>query len=529
MAAGTGSGALIVGLDAGTSAIKAVAFDLAGHEVASASRRNAYDIGADGAVTQPMARTFDDCAAVLRDLGAQIEGFAARVAALGVTGQGDGTWLLDGAGAPVGDGLLWLDVRAAAIVRTMTRTEADRARFAATGTGLTACQQGPQLRFLAERHPEAIARAATALHCKDYIHLRLTGVRATDPCEAAFSFGNFRTRDYDDAVIAALGLEPLRHLLPPVLDGAGTTHPLLPEAAVATGLRAGTPVALGYLDAACTALGAGVFEGGRGHGCTIVGSTGVHMKAVPAEAVVLTPEPTGYVLVLPVPGIVAQMQTNMAGTLNLDWILGVGAGLLRDLGLGEADLIGALDRWLDAAPPGGPLYQPYVSPAGERGPFVDPAARAGFVGLETRHGFAHLVRAVAEGMGHAARDCYGAMGGVPAEVRLTGGAARSGALTALWAAGLGARLRPSRRAEAGATGAAMIAATAVGAFGSMQDAIAGWVTPWLGAAVEPDPALAATLARRFEDHLAARRALGPVWARMAGGDGAADRGEGGGA
>jgi erythritol kinase len=521
-----GQGALVVGLDAGTSAIKAVAFDLAGQEIASASRRNAYDIGADGAATQPMARTFEDCAAVLRALGEKVPDLAARVAALGITGQGDGTWLIDGAGEPVGDGLLWLDVRAAGVVRDMVGGAADRARFDATGTGLTACQQGPQLRYLAQTQPEAVTRAASAMHCKDYIHLRLTGVRATDPCEAAFSFGNFRTRAYDEAVIAALGLGPLRHLLPPILDGARQTHPLLPEAAAATGLRAGTPVALGYLDAACTALGAGVYEGGRGHGCTIVGSTGVHMKAVAAADVVLPTDPTGYVMVMPVPGIVAQMQTNMAGTLNLDWILGLGEGLLRDLGLAKADLIGALDRWLAATPPGGPLYQPYISPAGERGPFVDPAARAGFVGLETRHGFAHLVRAVAEGMGHAARDCYAAMGGVPAEVRLTGGAARSGALTALWAAGIGARLRPSRRAEAGAAGAAMIAATAVGAFADMEEAIEAWVTPWLGAAVEPDAMLAATLGQRFDDHLAARRALAPVWARMAAPVGGAAEGGG---
>ena len=507
-------GDLFIGLDAGTSTLKAVAFDPQGQALAMAQKRNRHDGGPNGAATQDMARTWDDCAGLLRDLAAQVPGFADRVAALGVTGQGDGCWLIDGAGDPVGPGWLWLDARASGLVEEMRGGAAELAHFRATGTALTACQQGPQLMWMQTHAPDMLSRAATAFHCKDYLYFRMTGMRATDPCEACFSFGDFRTRAYDEGVINALGLDPLCHLLPPILDGAMSTIPLTMTAAAQSGLRAGTPVSLGYLDAACTGLGAGVLEGGRGYGCTILGSTGVHMKGMRAEDVVLPDQPTGYVMVMPIPGMVAQMQTNMAGTLNIDWVLGLADGLLRGFNHPVPDLIAQLDGWLAAARQG-PLYHPYISTAGERGPFVDRHARAGFIGLTTQHRFVDLVGSVAEGLGMAARDCYGAMGGVPQEVRLTGGAARSAALRRIMAAALGVPVRPCLREEAGAAGAAMIAAVAVGAFRDVSAAVQAWVSPALGQPLDPDEAEARRQDRRFSYYTEARHRLSPLWAAMA--------------
>lgn len=485
------SNPLVIGLDAGTSAIKAVVFDATGQEIASASRRNHWTAGPRGAATQDMRRTFADVCAVITELTERVPGLADRVVGLGVTGQGDGCWLIDAAGEPVGDGLLWLDTRAADWVARKSGTPEDLVRFQATGTGLTACQQGPQLKWLAAHEPEKIAAAQTAFHCKDYLYFRLTGARVSDPCEASFSFGDFRTRTYADRVLDALDLGPLKRLLPPLVDGTVETHRLSAQAAKLTGLNAGTPVALGYLDAACTALGAGVYERRQGFGCTIVGSTGVHLRASAAADVVLPPEPTGYVLVLPVPGQVAMMQTNMAGTLNLDWVMDLAREAARDLGQADPDPLSMLDTWLTRGQTAGLLYHPYISAAGERGPFVNPSARAAFLGLERRHGFADLARAVAEGMGHASRHCYEAMGGVPPEVRLTGGAARSPAVRALYAERLGVPVRQSLREEAGAAGVAMIATVATGLAPDMDTCLDTWVTPRLGEMEAPSPATVA--------------------------------------
>lgn len=508
---------ILIGVDAGTSVIKAVAFDLTGRQIAAASVPNSYSTGEDGAAFQSLAKTWDDCSRTIRGLGTKVEGLAQRTAALGVTGQGDGTWLVGKDNAPSADAWLWLDARAAPTVRRLCATPDDRTRFEATGTGLSTCQQGAQLAHMASQSPEILDRADIALHCKDWLYLNLTGVRATDPSEASFTFGDFRTRRYDDTVIATLGLTEKRRLLPEIVDGTQVSHPLSAVAAGQTGLLEGTPVSLGYVDFACTALGAGIFTEGRASACSTIGSTGMHMRAMAVDDVVLNTEGTGYLVVLPIPGIVAPAQSNMAATLNIDWALRLAGDLMGEMGhqVTHVELVGRIEGWLAASRPGAILYHPYISEAGERGPFVNPDARAGFVGLSSGHRFPDLLRAVVEGLGMGTRDCYAAMGEMPAELRMTGGAARSRALRSVIAAAVGSPTRVSAREEAGAAGAAMIAAVAVGVYEDMHACIAEWVTPLLSPAEAPDRALVKTYSRMFPPYLSARRALEPVWNMMA--------------
>ena len=513
----TDSSDLIIGVDAGTSVIKAVAFDLAGHQLASASVRNSFTMGADGSATQSLPRTWADCVAALRALGDKVEGLAGRTAAIALTGQGDGTWLVGQNNAPVGDAWLWLDARAAPTVRALASGALERARFEATGTGLNTCQQGSQMAHMAATCPEMLDHAEVALHCKDWLFLNLTGIRATDPSEASFTFGDFRDRRYSDTVIAALCLEGRRHLLPEIIDGSQETRPLTVAAAAQTGLLAGTPVSLGYVDMVMTALGAGVHTGDAGAACSTIGSTGVHMRAVRSDAVHLNAHGTGYVICLPVPGIVTQVQTNMAATLNIDWALALAEDLMAEVteAPSHAQMVAKIDSWMARSRPGSLVYHPYISEAGERGPFVNADARASLVGLSAAHRFPDVIRAVIEGLGMATRDCYTAMGEMPQELRLTGGAARSGALRGVLAAALDTPVRVSAREEAGAAGCAMMAAVAIGAYDTMDACIAQWTTPLLGTPEAPDPGLVPIYDRLFTNYRHARDGLVPVWDGLA--------------
>lgn len=509
---------IIIGIDAGTSVIKSVAFDLSGRQLEMASVPNSYDTGPGGAATQPLTRTWQDCVATLRALAAKLPNLPARVAAIAVTGQGDGTWLVGRDNAPVGDGWLWLDARAGQLAQDLSQRDGDAARYKITGTGLNACQQGVQLAYMKSHMPDALAQAECAMHCKDWLYLNLTGERATDPSESSFTFGDFRTRSYDDTVLGFLGLEAERHLLPPICDGATTLHSLSTEAAGACGLLAGTPVSLGYVDVICTTLGGGGYLPGQDTGCTIVGTTGVHICCKPDTEVHLNlSERTGYVMVLPEAGHVAHLQTNMAGTMNIDWVLGLASDVCSAMGVEATQkrLLEHVDRWMTESPPASLIYHPHISEAGERGPFVDPTARSSFIGLSTAHGFADLVRGTVEGLAMASRDCYSAMGRVPDQVTLTGGAARSDALRATMAAALGASVRRSSRAEAGAAGAAMMAAVATGAYADMSTCIKDWVIPTLTAPEDPDPTLTGIYSQHYPDYLAARAAVKPIWHAMA--------------
>jgi len=115
----------------------------------------------------------------------------------------------------------------------------------------------------------------------------------------------------------------------------------------------------------------------------------------------------------------------------------------------------------------------------------------------------------------AARDCYAAMGPLPEEIRIAGGAARSKALKVLLASALGVPVRESVREESGAAGAAMMAAIAIGAIPDMASAVDKWVTPSLRGIVQLDPALKARYDQLFPIYVKARQAMPPVWADLA--------------
>ncbi len=509
---------LIIGVDAGTSLIKSVAFSSRGEQIAVHAIANRYETVTGGGAEQAMARTWTDTAQTLRGLAEQIPNLARRTMAVAVTGQGDGTWLIDATGEPVIPAFLWLDARAAGIIDSLRADPRSRAQYSITGTGLAACQQSGQLLWLKKHRPEVLARAATAFHCKDWLYFKLTGVRATDPAEGTFTFGDFRTRRYSDEVLEVLGLMDLKHLLPPMLDGTVHSDPMAGKAAELTGLRVGTPVVLGYLDVPCTALGAGVVDRTGATGCTIIGSTGMHIRlARSADEVILNDDCTGYTMPLPRPGTYAQMQSNLASTLNIDWLVDLALDVLRmaDMQGSRSQLLAKLDAQVLLAGPAQILFHPYISEAGERGPFIDATARASFVGLTSRHTYADMMRSLYEGLAFAARDCYTTMGGPPDEICLTGGASRSRAIRQIMAAALGAKVRTSAREEAGAAGVAMMAAVCLGVYRDIDACAADWSGPLLGPPEDPDRQLAEIYSKAFPVYVRTRHALAPIWHDMA--------------
>ncbi len=511
---------VLLALDSGTSVVKAVAFTVAGEILATRSRPNAYTVHPGGGVEQDMRRSWDDAAVVLEELTVDLatRHADAQIVALGITGQGDGTWLIDAAGEPVGDGWLWLDARAAAIVEDLKASGAASSVFAYTGTGLAACQQAPQLLWMQRHRPDMLARAATAFHPKDYLYFRATGARRTSPCEGCFTFGDYRSREYRDDVLHALGLTAQRHLLPPMQDGTLRADTLSAAAARQTGLRPGLPVVLGYVDVLCTALGAGLYGTGADTGVSIIGSTGMHIRLVPEVAhVAPSAAMTGYCMPFPVPGHTIQAQTNMAATLNIDWLADVvadAAALGGRTGWTRSEILHSLGDMALTARPGAAVFHPFISTAGERGPFTDAAARASFLGLDQTVRLPELARAVFEGLGFAARDCYEATGGAPSDIRITGGAARSPVIRTILAASLNRPVRVAGQPEAGAAGVAMMAAVCAGLYPDMAACARAWVAPRLEAPLQPDPALVALYDRLYPVYRDARAALPPVWRRL---------------
>jgi erythritol kinase (D-erythritol 1-phosphate-forming) len=507
---------VLIGIDAGTSVMKAVAFTTDGQQLGVAAIPNHFATLPDGGVEQDMARTWADAAATLKQLSDQIPNLASRIIAVSVTAQGDGMWLIDKDGEPVGPAVIWLDSRAASIVEGYVGTNEHASHYQRTGTGLTVVQMSGKLAWMQRHRPEVLAKATHAFHCKDWLYFKLTGDRVTDPSEANFTFGNYKTRNYQPDILDDLGVGNVKVLLPPIVDGTMECGHLNDAAAKATGLKAGTPVCLGYIDVVCTGLGGGLFDPTGQSGCTIVGSTGMHMILRPdASTVQLNAEKSGFTIAFPAPGMVSQMQSNLAATLNIDWLLDVARGVLSGEGVerSRSDLLKGMDEKLLARAPAKLLFHPYISKAGERGPFMDLSARAMLNGLDTTTDYYDMMRSVFEGLAFAARDCYAVMGPIPKEIRVTGGAARSKALRLILASVLNAEVRSVSREEAGAAGAAMIAAVQQKLFPDMATCARTWVDPHLGASTMPDGQLANLYEKAFPLYVEARKVMRPIWRR----------------
>ena len=509
---------IFIGVDAGTSVIKSIVFDWNGKLIASASEPNHYHKTPGGGVEQNLMATWEKTATTLSAVSQQIPDAGKRVAALAVTGQGDGTWLIDRDGAPVGDGLLWLDTRAAGIVSEFETRKSRKTAYQFTGTALNSCNQSAQLAWMKRENPERLKLADCAMHCKDWLYFNLTGMRATDISEGVFTFGDFRTRKYCDEVLEAFGLTDCRRLLPPMLDGSRHIYPLSPKVAKAIGLMAGTPVSLGGVDVVCAALGGGVYQPGCDVGCSVIGTTGMHIKMNnDARKMKLTKDVSGYTMVIPgFSNAVLRMHSNMSATLNLDWLAALLAESAALFGV-KSDIKESL-KLVDAAAKSTPsadiFFLPYIE-SGERGPFLNADARAQFSGIHSNIGVGQLARAVYEGLAFATRHCYEAFGGTPQEVRPIGGGARSRVLCETLANVLNARIRVNKCPEPGALGATMIAAVAVGRFADLRKACLAWVKPNFGPAQTSDESLRTHYDHLFSAYLLAVNSAPPVWDALA--------------
>ena len=508
---------VIIALDAGTTTLKAVAFAWTGEELARCSVANLLAYGAGGAVEQDMEQTWASCLALLRRLLDGRTDLRGRLAAMAVTGQGDGTWLVDRAGTPVGPALTWLDGRAAETVRDLSPATI-RAIEAITGTALTPSLQSMQLVWLQRHQPERLARSAAALHCKDWLHFRLTGMLASDLTETMFTYGDAAAGTVDGRVADLLGIPALNRLVPALRQPLSDRAALAGAVARDLSLPDGLPVVLAPIDVVCSALGAGAIDGTGLHACSIFGSAGVHLRLAHGFPAVSDPV-AGYTTHLASGALSVRYLSNMAASLNLDWLddlVAEAAALFHADGAAQKtrpERMAALDRLAATGRSSALLYFPYLFPGGERAPFVNPDARAQFVGLRRDHKLADLVVAVYEGIAFAARDCHLRLGRPP-EIRLSGGLARSERFQQILTDVLGVPTRHCLCEETGAAGAAMVAAVNLGMFDTLALAGDAWTGSRLTPPRLPDPKRSGTYDTMFELYRTVATASVPAWSAL---------------
>lgn len=437
---------LLLGIDIGTTATKALLLDPERGPVAEAERRATLRSPQAGWAEEDPDEWWANVCALTRELAA-----GAQVAAVGFSGMVPCVILLDAEGRVLRPSIQQNDARAVEEIGILRARLAGARVLERTGSPITQQSVGPTLLWLAANEPEVWERTRTVLGSYDLMAFRLTGARNVEANWALESgLYDLERGAWAGDILEAAGADPA--LLPPVRRPDEVVGRVTREAAAATGLAAGTPVVAGSADHVASAFAAGLVDdgdllvklGGAGDVLLVTGEPLIDerlyldLHLVPGKYL-----PNGCMAVSG--SLIRWFQERLAGNAALE----------------------ELDREAEAAGPGagGIVALPYF--LGEKTPINDPEARGAFIGLHLGHTRGHLFRAVLEGIAFGFRhhvDVFAERGHRPRRVRVTNGGARSRVWTQVTADVLGLPLEKPASAGGSALGAAFCAGMGVGAF-----------------------------------------------------------------
>ncbi|MFT4036569.1 MAG: FGGY-family carbohydrate kinase [Thermomicrobiales bacterium] len=480
------SGSLLLGVDIGTYSAKGVLCAPDGEVLAEAVIEHGLSLPRPGwAEHDPDATWWGGFVALTRQL---LSGAYSGDDVGGVAVSAIGSCLLpvDAAGNALRQGILYgIDTRASAEIDLLNAQFGENAMFDLAGMALTSQAIGPKILWLKRHEPEVYEAARWFYTASSFIVQRLTGEAVIDVHSASYYNPLFDLRGLTwDARFAEpiVELERLPRLLwPTEIAGAVT-----PEAAAATGLRAGTPVTAGTIDAAAEAISVGVIASGD---MMVMYGTTMFFIHVTAEPV---PDPrmwsTAYVL----PGLYSiDGGMSTTGALTRWFRDTLGEAEMAAEAAGGPNAYAALATSAAAIPPGaeGLICLPYF--AGERTPLNDPDARGVYAGLTLSHTKAHLYRASLEATAFGVRhnlETMAAMGAPPRRLVAVGGGAKNPLWLQIVSDVSGIPQDVPERTIGASFGDAFLAGLATGIVPNLDALQSDWVT--LALQLQPDPALA---------------------------------------
>jgi xylulokinase len=375
---------LLLGIDIGTTNIKAVLATPTGQVVAQAHTGYPIYRPRPNHVEQNPEDWWQGVITVTREVMGMITAVPEQILAIGISGQGCAVTLIDDAGQVVRPAIIWMDNRAEAQCEVLRQTCAD-AILQTNGKQPAPYNADPVLMWLQQHEPDAIAAAQCSLTTTGYINYRLTGEPIENISDASILFAFDLAKDtWSDELIAAFGLP--RKLYPRVAPSHEIIGGLTTLAARELGLRPGTPVIAGGEDTSSSGLAIGA--GQPGQAFLSLGTAGT--MYVVEKSPTIHPQLLTFRHVLPHSYLLGGSMAAVGGALS--WC--------RDLLGGHADF-GTLTALAAQSNPGadGLIFLPYLS--GELQPINDGNARGVFFGLTMRTAQPQFVRAVMEGAAYA--------------------------------------------------------------------------------------------------------------------------------
>ncbi|MEC7297624.1 MAG: xylulokinase [Pseudomonadota bacterium] len=472
-----------LGIDLGTSGLRALLVDDAGSPLASVERALSTQHPHPGWSEQDPATWIAALEAAVAELRDTAPDFAA-IRGIGVAGHMHGATLLDASDQVIRPCILWNDTRSHAEAAALDATPGLRELSGnIVFPGFTA----PKLAWVRAHEPDLFARVAKVLLPAAYLNLYLTGDHVADMSDSAgTSWLDVGARDWSDTLLDAGGMR--RDQMPRLVEGSAPADQLRRDLAQAWGLGQVT-VAGGAGDNAAAACGIGALA--EGQGFVSLGTSGVVLAA--RDGYHPAPETALHTFCHAVPGRWYQMGVMLSAAGSLSW-------LAQMVGRKPADLVADLGEVLTA--PGAVTFLPYLS--GERTPHNDAAVRGAFTGLSAGTDLADMTRAVLEGVAFGLRDSAEALRATGAQLDqlfAVGGGASSRLWLRMIATALNVSLAlPAGREFGAALGAARLAMVSAGA-----DEARVMSPPQVDEVIAPD----ADLRAAFDEGYARFRALYP--------------------
>lgn len=400
---------MYLGLDLGTSGLRALLIDENGHPVAEASASCSVQHLHPGWSEQDPNEWVDACSDAMRSLKQSHPKEVARIAAIGLSGHMHGATLLDENLNVLRPCMLWNDTRSAAQAQRLDETPGFRDL---TGNIVFPGFTAPKVDWVRENEPDVFARIHKILLPKDYLRYWLTGRCVSDMSDSAgTAWLDVGTRAWSKNLLEACGLEEAQ--MPELVEGSEASGELRNELRDIWGIKGPVLVAGGGGDNAAAACGLGCLSAGDGF--VSLGTSGVLLAATDRYAP--APENAVHSFCHAIPNTWFQMGVTLAATDSLNWL---------------AKITSSTPAELDAALPDTPtgpssaLFLPYLS--GERTPHNDATPCGVFAGLEIGADPATLTAAVMEGVAFSMKDCLNALRATGTQIEAlitTGGGTRS--------------------------------------------------------------------------------------------------------
>ena len=399
---------MYIGIDLGTSGVKAILLGEQGEVLASHTKKLSVSRPHPLWSEQDPESWWQATDRAIQALGSAHS--LQQVKAIGLAGQMHGATLLDSENRVLRPAILWNDGRCGEECGLLEARVAN-AR-AITGNLMMPGFTAPKLLWVQRHEPEIFAKVAKVLLPKDYLRLKMSGVFASDMSDAAGTMWlDVAKRDWSDEMLVACSLS--RSHMPALFEGSEITGELLPEVARRWAMPV-VPIVAGGGDNAAGAVGVGMADAGQA--MLSLGTSGVYFAV--SEGFLSKPESAVHSFCHALPGRWHLMSVMLSAASCLDW-----AAKLTGMESVQA-LISAAQQADENA--GDIWFLPYLS--GERTPHNNPQAKGVFFGLTHQHGPAELARAVLEGVGYAladGMDVVHACGVTPQSITLIGGGARS--------------------------------------------------------------------------------------------------------